>query len=103
MESARQRFERKYPLIETYRGYEIRKSGVTFEAIIVLGCASANVGTLEDAHTYIDQAINVMAEGYELYGFNGVNCELLTPNYDKLMRHAKLSHKQRGWQNDWRN
>lgn len=67
----REQYERRHPLVETHRGYEIRRSGEFFEAIISMGVSECTTQTLEQARDYIDKAIDIMNEGHLLYGFNG--------------------------------
>ena len=67
----REKYEQAHPLVETYRGYEIRKSGEFFVAIISMAVNECTTQTIEQARTYIDKAIDIMGEGHLLYGYSG--------------------------------
>ena len=67
----REKYEQAHPLVETHRGYEIRRSGEFFVAIISMAVNECTCETLEQARDYIDKAIDIMDEGHLLYGHSG--------------------------------
>ena len=67
----KEQYEAKYPLVEIYRGYEIRKSNQgLYMAIYKLGCYGCTTNVLEAARNFIDDAIARASKGEQLWGFN---------------------------------
>ena len=88
--TARERYERHYPLIEKVGRYEIRKD-VRGGAFCVGNPAVWSVwaDVLNEARDLAEKANRLNDMGFDLYGFHGV-CIF---DYEKIMAWAKSAHK----------